>query len=607
MKTHSESGGPFYLQYLDGLACLGADDIPMAEFWSTLPRYTLKEGVSDPFFQSSSLLAPASHIGSVRQAASAARIYGKEFCQAESYTGFNQDWSEDPYRLKADGDRAFCLGLGRIVIHHYAGVPDFGNPPGNQWEHVSIHFNRYVTWWDKCHAWLAYLGRCQHLLRQGSFVADILFYAGESVPNFVLIDRKPVAGFDFDTTTADALLTRASVSNGRVTFGTGTDYRYFVIPGEAGKTMSTAVLKKLRDMVHAGMTLIASRPERTPGLESYRQNDEELRKTADELWGSSANAAGERKVGNGRVIWGRSVNEVITADRMQPDVEIRGVTDNTTFDWIHRRHGAMEIYFIANSSDNTLDHEISFRTTGKVAELWNAMTGTVEKISHFREEEGRAIIPIQFAPRGSVFIVFSAKPTSAPSRSLQEAFPKLEQAVTLEGPWEVNFDPAWGGPAQVTFAHLQDWTMHSDDGIRHYSGKATYRKAVSIARPHAGRCYLDIGLVHNVAQVYLNGKDLGVVWTAPWRVDITEHLRPGDNDLTIEVVNLWPNRLIKDATLPKEERLTRTNVRTYDPVIPPDLAFRENPIDEERKKSGKPPKLIASGLIGPVTIQHEMI
>lgn len=604
LGTHSEAGGPFYLQYVDGLACLGADTIPMGEFWSTAPRYEVKEAISDPLFHSSSRMAYDSHTGSVRQAASAARIYGKKFCQAESFTGFDRDWSEDPYYLKAYGDRAFCLGLGRIVVHHYASVPDFGNPPGNQWEHVSIHFNRYVTWWDKCHAWMKYLGRCQHLLQQGDFVADILLYAGEAVPNFVLIDRKPVAGFNFDTTNAEALLARATVRDGKIDFGSGTFYRYLVIPAEAGRAMSPQVLKKLSAMVHDGMTLIASRPERVPGLAFYRQAEEDLQKAADILWGSTTGASGERSVAKGRVIWGKSIEEVIANDRLLPDVEIRGTDKHTPLDWIHRHNEEAEVYFIANNSEEFLDHKIAFRVTNKSPELWNAVTGSIENLSGVREEGGRVIIPMKFAPRESFFIVFPQDRRNAPMPQAV-AFPTLERLITLEGTWDVSFDPAWGAPAHVTFDHLQDWASYPDDGVRHYSGEATYRKTFSVRHSGKKRSFLDLGGVKNVAQVYLNGSDLGVVWTSPWRVEITNTLKQGENELRIEVVNLWPNRLIKDATLPKEQRLTKTNVRTYDTILPKDVSIHADPADEERMKAGKPAELFPSGLFGPVTIQVE--
>jgi hypothetical protein len=607
LGTHSEAGGPFFRQYVDALHCLGENDIPMGEFWSTRNVEPDKQSVPDPFFHTSERDLPGSYVGCVRQAASAARIYGKAFCQAESFTGFDRDWVEDPYYLKADGDRAFCVGLGRCVIHHYASVPDFGVMPGNQWEHISIHFNRNVTWWDKCHAWLRYLARCQHLLRQGAFVAELLFYSGEAIPNFVLTDQKPVPGFDFDCINADALVRLARVKDKRVDIGNGTTYGYLIIPGMAGENMSVAVLTKLREMVTAGMTLVATPPMRTPGLANYRSADAELHRIAAELWGGDAGASGEHKLGRGRVLWGISVDDLLQRDNVRPDVEVHAALRPYQVDWIHRRSALADIYFIANHSEEVVESEISFRVAGRTPVLFDAVQGTSKPIQEAREAGGRTVIPMRFAAKQSFFVVFPSVPAAAapPQHPALATFPALQTEMTLEGPWSVAFDPAWGAPAHVTFPHLEDWTRHHDDGIRHYSGKAVYTRTFQHSGRGKGRCYLDLGLIKNVAEVTLNGKNLGVVWTAPWHVDVTDVLREGDNDLSIEIVNLWPNRLIKDGILPEAQRLTSTNVRTYQPVVPDDLATWGNPADEDRKKAGKPAELFSSGLLGPVTLMRE--
>lgn len=608
LGTHSESGGPFFHQYIDGLECEGADDIPMAEFWSTRPyRGDEPQGVSDPFFQSQSLGFPACNTGSVRQAASASRIYGRAFCQAEAYTGFNQDWTEDPYFLKADGDRAFCLGLGRIVIHHYALVPDFDAKPGNQWEHVSIHFNRNITWWDKAHGWLTYLGRCQHLLRQGVFVADMLYFSGETIPNFVLIDRKPIAGYDFDTLNAQALLTRAEVKNKKIVLEGGLSYRYLILPGDAAQEMTPRVIARLREMVQGGMTLIGSRPQRAPGLTNYPKSDEDVRKLAAELWGPDGVPSGMREVGQGRVFWGKSPEEVVKLDRLEPDLELRGLPPDADFDWIHRRLDFADIYFLANGTDRQVELESVFRVSGKPPELWDPVTGERRRLTDFKEESGRIVVPMTLAPRQSFFVLFreGQKSTSA-ALSRKTAFPKLKEIANLRGPWQVSFDPTWGGPGRVVFERLQDWTKHSEDGIRHYSGTAAYTMTFDLPLSKRTPLYLDLGIVKNVAQVYLNGEDLGVVWAAPWRVNIPESAKAAGNELKIEVVNLWPNRLIKDAVLPIDQRLTKTNVRTYDPVLPADLEVFGNPTDEDRRRTGRPPQLLPSGLLGPVTVQSEV-
>ena len=610
LGTHPESGGPFYTHNIDGLECEGTNDIPMAEFWASRFVYTLPaglvEGVSSNVFHSSESEFPACNYGSVRQAATAAHIYGKSLCQAEAYTSFNDDWTEDPFFLKLYGVRAFCAGMTRNVLCFYVHQPDLNAKPGYQWAHVGTHFDRNITWWEKGHAWLTYLARCQYMLRQGRFAADILYYCGEAIPNFVLIDRSPLSGFDFDTINAQVLLTRATAKEGHVVLPGGMSYRYLVIPENVGEAMTPAVVKKFKELVEGGATLLGSRPRHAPGLTDYPRCDEQVKQLADDLWGTDTAASGTRRVGNGRVIWGKTLEEVISSDRLAPDIELKGLPSDVEFDWIHRRSVTEDIYFIANLSNREVNLDISFRIERKAPELWDAITGSMRRLEEFREENGRTIVPMQFEQRQSFFVVFRRASNEASSAPGEGNFAGLTDLVTLAGPWEVSFDPTWGGPNTVTFEQLEDWSKRSEEGIRYYSGTATYKKTFDL--PHGVRepLYLDLGEVKNLAQVRVNGNDLGVVWTAPWRVAIGNVAREKGNELEIEVVNLWPNRLIGDGKLPKAERRTVTNVQTYDAVLPKDFDDSQCPVCEERKRTGKEPELLPSGLLGPVRILRQV-
>lgn len=159
--------------------------------------------------------------------------------------------------------------------------------------------------------------------------------------------------------------------------------------------------------------------------------------------------------------------------------------------------------------------------------------------------------------------------------------------MELTGPWTVKFDPKLGGPTNpVVFDTLGDWTAHSDPGIKYYSGTGTYRKSFDWSHPGLSSdlrppIFLSLGVVHNLAHVRLNGHDLGVVWCAPWQVDISKAIRAGSNDLEADVINLWPNRLIGDGKLPPEKRITQTNIDRY--------------------YKGEH-KLLPSGLLGPVRL-----
>jgi hypothetical protein len=609
--THCEAGGPFYSHYIDALECQGTDDIPMGEFWcSRNPvaidgvSWPIYQGVSSPLFHSAEKTFPAMNYGSVRQAASTAHVYGKAVCQAEAYTSFNDDWSEDPYFLKSYGDRAYCLGLQRQVFMSYV-LQSTDDKPGYEWEHVGTHLDRNITWFPLSHAWLGYLARCQHMLRQGAFAADILYFSGQAIPNFVLLDRKPVAGFDFDIINAQALLARASVDDGKVTLPGGISYRYLVLPEGAAEEITPEVIGKMRQLVEGGATLVGARPKHSLGLAAFARSESEVQAHAEALWGPEATASGMRRAGKGRVIWGRSLEDVIRADGLQPDVELRGAHPGAELDWIHRHEERRDIYFLANLTEQPTPLEAVFRAAGK-AELWDPVAGEVRDLPQFRPEGDRTVVPLEFAPKQSWFVVFNrrAQRTNRARSSTARNFPPLQELATLSGPWEVAFDEAWGGPASVTFEHLEDWTQRSEEGIRYYSGMATYRKTLDAPRgSRGGELYLDLGEVKNLARVRLNRIELGVAWTAPWRVALGNTIRPGENQLEIDVVNLWPNRLIGDGLLPESQRRTKTNVRTYDTPLPADVSLSfSNPQDEVRMKTGASPKLLSSGLLGPVTL-----
>jgi hypothetical protein len=169
-------------------------------------------------------------------------------------------------------------------------------------------------------------------------------------------------------------------------------------------------------------------------------------------------------------------------------------------------------------------------------------------LPEYTDDKGLTSVPLKFDVYEGYFIVFRNK-ARKPSKSVNVS--ELKTLATLDAPWTVSFDPKWGGPESVVFDKLIDWTAHPDDGIKYYSGTAFYRQSFDMPDyEKGGELYLDLGKVKNMARVRLNGKDLGTVWTAPWRVDITNAVKSKGNELQIEVVNLWANRLIGDEYLP---------------------------------------------------------
>jgi hypothetical protein len=594
LGTHPESGGPFWLQ-IDALECEGINDIPMGEFWKRAPEPNGTIAWSNTY--------PI--CDTVRQAASAAHIYGKPLCQAEAFTSMGPNWEEDLFDLKDIGDRAFCAGLTRNVLCFYVHQGRLDAKPGYQWEAAGTHFDRNVTWWDQGRAWLAYLARCQYLLQQGLFAADVCYFYGEDVPNFVpaKTHMRPAlpAGYDCDTINADALLRRLSARDGRLVLPDGLSYRVLVLPER--RAMSPRVLRKIKDLVAAGATILGPKPERAPGLTDYPQCDDEVKKLANELWGTMPNHATEprpsgsvatsepantsakiNKFGRGQIIWGKSLAEVLASLGAPPDFEAHSDAPGATLEFIHRQLPDGDLYFVSNQQNRPEKADCVFRVRGRQPEIWDAVTGERWPATDFRLAGERTVVPLEFAPRQSWFVVF--RPSANLPHANRRNFPALATIGELAGPWTVKFDPKWGGPASVSFERLQDWTHRPEPGIRYYSGKAAYARTFDLpeaARAPGQRLHLDLGKVKNLAEVRLNGRPLGVVWTAPWRIEITPAVQATGNRLEIDVVNLWPNRLIGDAALPPDKRLTTTNVKKFEPNTP----------------------LLESGLLGPVTLRME--
>ena len=351
----------------------------------------------------------------------------------------------------------------------------------------------------------------------------------------------------------EALLSRAKVQNGKIVLPDGMNYRVLVLPDR--DVISPLVLEKIKGLVAAGATIVGPKPVRTESLKNYSLNDATTQTGADELWGG--------KVGSGRLITGKSAREVLLADGVKPDCEFRSAT-STDFDYIHRTTGDAEIYFLVNQAKTVRSATVAFRVSGRAPELWDPVTGERKFAASYVEDDGRTIIPLEFAPCGSLFVVFRERSAGHPAKANTNSA-TLNLVQEIRGPWTVHFEPRWGGPDTARFDSLVSWTTRPEPGIRYYAGTAVYEKILGLAATSrsataGSRLFLDLGDVHELAEVKVNGKSCGIVWCPPWQVDVTDALKNGENKLQIEVVNFWPNRIIGDAGLPQEHRLTRTNI-----------------------------------------------
>lgn len=371
-------------------------------------------------------------------------------------------------------------------------------------------------------------------------------------------------GYDYDVFNTEVLLTRASVKNGLIVLPDGMSYRLLVLPER--KDMPADVAAKIAGLVKAGATVVGTPPERDPGLKNYPDCDKKLQKIATAVWGTEKEGKPEgRTYGKGRVFQGTPLRKILLADTILPDFDWAG---NANLDFIHRRDGAAETYFLVNRG-GAAKVDCQFRVSGRAPELWNPVDGTMRPLPEFSEKDGRTVVPMCFEAGQSFFVVFGISKTLSVTLSGQGSganFHELKPVQELTGSWTVQFDEKWFYPvisqqvqSSVVFETLTDWTLRPEEAIKYYSGTATYRKTfnfpqVSSFKFPVSNLFLDLGVVKEMAAVRLNGKDLGTVWCAPWRVDISKAIQAGDNQLEIKVVNLWPNRLIGDAALPAKKK-----------------------------------------------------
>lgn len=538
-------------------------DLPMSEFW--MPGD----------------MSNREHQSYTREAASAAHLYGKKILMSEAFTSVGPLWEETPFYLKSFVDRAYGDGLNRVCIHNYSHSPLLDAKPGYVY-YAGTHINRNITWWDQAPAFFNYMERCQTMLQNGNFVADALWLAGDGLNGAWQTRRQELPGYDYDRISNDNMVKMVEFKDGQIVVPSGMKYRVLIMP--SGK-MTLEALKKIESLAEAGATIIGGRPTGMAGLPLHGDDEKKFSDLLAKLWSGSADGASETKIGLGRVISGKAPEKVLGEIGIIPDFEYSGLSASGRVSWIHRQSADADWYFVANSADSPEKLACKFRITGKQPELWDPVTGEMRDATAFKQENGQTLVPLEFDPSGSVFVVFRKPIDSKVAGTTASNYPTMELLGNIDGSWSVTFDPKWGGPAeQVTFDSLADWRTRPEEGIKYYSGTAIYTKKFDMPAgiPAGQRLMLDLGEVREMASVKLNGHDLGILWMHPARVDITTAVKPTGNELEIKVVNLWPNRIIGDTFLPPEQRFTKTNMQSFNKNSP----------------------LLPSGLLGPVRLMR---
>ena len=588
-------------------------------------------------------------------AASAAHVYGRKIVGGEVMTAKPDDssWRLDPYALKALGDGAFCAGINRFIFHVYANQPWLDRVPGMTAGPWGCHLDRNNTWWDQGLAWRIYLARCQYLLQQGQNVADGLYFCGEDVPVGMPSSPAMPKGYQYEGCNTDLILNRLTVKEGRLVLPTGMSFAFLSLSNV--RYMTPPVLRKIRDLVADGATVIGQKPLGSPSLQDYPKCDQEIQALAEEVWGNcDGTTVKEHAYGKGFVVWTKSSKEVLDKRKIGPNFDYSAAGAKADIRFIHRKTAEGDIFFVSNQEDRYVQLDGSFRIAGKVPQLWHADSGKVENAALYREADGRTVVPLSLEPRGSVFVIFrngtganhfvsATAEGSKPAEGSEPAFSvsvkgggeaeltareagtfalqrtngevskvtidAVPKPIEVSGGWELKFPPNLGAPEKVSLEKLISWPEHSDPGVRYFSGTATYSKKLMLPKDLFGKgrsLYLDLGEVKNLAQVRLNGKDLGIAWKPPYRVEITGAAKAGDNQLEIELTNLWPNRLIGDEELP-DDSLQWTEKGALKALPAWVQEGKKSPVGRvtfttwHHWKKGD--KLLPSGLLGPVQVQ----
>lgn len=560
LKTYGEASGVSLVIPEDALLNKKMVDIPMGEFWVH------------------HLHPESMYYMDVRGAASAAHVYGKPLVGAESFTGGGY---QDPYTLKSIADYWLTQGVNRIVLHNTALQP-LDTKPGNMM--VGTNFNRNITWANLARPFMTYLSRTCYMLQQGKFVADIAYLLKEGAPSsmpFWGAGLKPALpkGYDYDFVNTDVLLNRMTVAgDGSIVLPGGMRYRMLVLPPV--RRMTLPVLRKIAGMVKAGATVVGPKPVSSPSLAGYPAVDKAIRSLADSVWGDlNGISLTQSYYGKGRVFWGLPLAQVLSMVSVPADVTFDKPL-GARLSWIHRRDGKTNIYFIANLTDSVQRVRGRFRATAPAVSLWDPVQGSITGVP-CDTASGFSTVFLDLPRHGSVFVIFS--PT-VPATGQPAAEGKTETLMTLKGPWKVTFPKNMGAPAAVTLSALGSWTANEIKGVKYFSGTATYHKTLELPGNQlqkGARIFLDLGQVKDIAQVFVNGKPLGILWTRPFRVDVTAALRAGSNEMEIKLTNEWTNRLIGDATLPPGQRILSSGLSRF----------------------GRAPALRPSGLLGPVRLE----
>ena len=547
VQLSSESVAPTMVS--DGMEHYKYVDVPMGEYWLNSPTHDKPNDMLD--------------------AISGAHIYGKNIVQAEGFTEVRGVWDETPAMIKPLLDRNFALGMNRLFFHVFTHNPWMDRKPGMTLDGIGLFFQRDQTWFPEAKAFVDYITRCQRLLQEGKPVVDIAVFTGEEMPNRSI---RPEQLID-------------------------------ILPGLIG---TERVEKERKRMENIGQPM-----EESPVGVNHSANIVDPKDWVNALNGYQYDSMNKDALLHSdnafkysvfvipqNVIVSPETQERIKALRQQgviiidkplDDDSILGLTRDINLPkdiaYCHRVNGDRHIYFISNQTDEVNSFPVTFRNGGDNPIIYYPMNDKYSPVKHYTTEESSTSTKMNLClnPYESVFVIFDKEmpPYPIPVAScLHQKRPKGNLAWKQVKDWTLTWKE--NGISMHTDT-LFDWSKHTNDSIRYFSGHARYSTVITCKKSDLKNApiILSLGEVHDIAHVWVNGMDCGIAWMAPYELDITQALKKGKNNIEIEITNTWHNALrgADEGKAPYDGIWTNAKYRT------------------------KGNNLLPSGLLGPITLK----
>lgn len=571
-------------------------DVPMTEFWAQSSEYREWPIINEP--ENYSNHAIPYHVSV---------LYDKPVIGCEAYTGMAL-YSDSPIDLKLYGDRAYCEGVNKMILHSYVHQPN-DMRPGVTLGIYGQTFNRNNTWFNWADGFFTEQARIQYMLQHGDRRADALVFIGDDLPNVEMseteIENMLPENIKFQYINQDVLLNRLSVDDGLIWLDHKIPFKFLMI--RQGK-MYIETARKIEELARNGAVIYGNKPSGTLTLDNLEQNNAELKQIADLVWGTNPTDSGIHEYG-----LGKTVTTLRALKRCYiPELSVRGIDINDIL-YLHKSSGDTDWYYIVSKDNvNTINFEAVFNLNGKYPEIWDPMEGSTRDCALYMETPDNIVVPLTLRPRQGIFVVFrngerlhvSAIETPD-GRSVfpvkdgdwTQEFPVIYQdsdgEFYLEQMQESSYYIAFsnctstrirtnrtleftidGTEGTMTFEDepmlgtmptggFRELTQFLNPIIKYYSGTITYRTSFNVSDSfikEGRRILISIPAFGSTANLEINGKKLETIWDPFFLADITGLLTEGVNDMTITVTNPWRNRLTGDkAGIPSSQKLWTTS------------------------------------------------